>query len=226
MKKILTWLSICIVTILIVGNVCVEKVNAEDTKSTNFDYYLFTLSWSPQYCNDNGNSNSANTQCNNPQRKYDFVVHGLWPQYDKKRNGKTYPESCSNISIDDSLVDKYLDIMPSRKLIRHEWEKHGTCSGMTPQEYFATTRKLYNSFKIPAKYRQPKDYIVTSKENLEKDLIKANPNFSADEIAVQCKKRYLQEVWLCYDKNFRDRSCGKNVVDRCSNDSLVLRPTR
>ena len=53
-----------------------------------FDFYIFSLSWSPSYCEnlqERGMSHSR--QCG--PRPYSFVVHGLWPQYE---NG--FPKNC------------------------------------------------------------------------------------------------------------------------------------
>src|SRR5229473_2691520 len=55
-------------------------------KPGEFDYYLLTLSWSPQFCAGHWND----PQCTGP-RKFGFVVHGMWPQF---KNG-SWPESCS-----------------------------------------------------------------------------------------------------------------------------------
>ncbi len=38
-----------------------------------FDFYVFTLSWEPQFCLNNRNAQG----CNSHSR---FIVHGLWPQ--------------------------------------------------------------------------------------------------------------------------------------------------
>src|SRR5215469_12920657 len=53
-----------------------------------FDFYLMSLSWSPSYCaaaHEGGRSGGM--QCR--ARPYSFVVHGLWPQYEKG-----FPEYC------------------------------------------------------------------------------------------------------------------------------------
>ena len=54
-----------------------------------FDYYLFTLSWAPEFCATNPPGNSA--ECD-PKKEMGLVVHGLWPQYD---NGK-WPQDCAS----------------------------------------------------------------------------------------------------------------------------------
>ena len=43
-----------------------------------------------------------------------------------------------------------LDIMPSKRLIFHEYRKHGTCSGLGVDGYFDLARRLFESVKIPS----------------------------------------------------------------------------
>ena len=42
-----------------------------------------------------------------------------------------------------------LELMPSPRLVYHEWDRHGTCSGLAPQAYFDNVRKARASVKIP-----------------------------------------------------------------------------
>ncbi|CAB3778800.1 Ribonuclease [Paraburkholderia ultramafica] len=41
-----------------------------------FDYYVLSLSWSPDYCS----GNAQDTQQCGPTKRFGFVPHGLWPQ--------------------------------------------------------------------------------------------------------------------------------------------------
>src|SRR6188768_4245397 len=52
-----------------------------------FDFYVLALSWSPSYCEQAGDRKSAQQQCG--ARPFSFVVHGLWPQYERG-----FPEFC------------------------------------------------------------------------------------------------------------------------------------
>ncbi len=209
--------------LLVIGlTICVGMGNAWAADRANvagqFDYYVMSLSWSPEYCASSNNPSS--TQCG--ERRYSLVVHGLWPQYE---NGG-FPADCSvRTTVPKPIVDSMLDIMPSEELIQHEWDKHGTCSGLSVEKYFQLTRQIYNSIAIPAKYKQPTDYIVTSVKDLENDLIAANPTLDSGKIAIDCKSRYLEEIRVCYDKNNQSRTCGRKVTDKCR-AKVVLRPVR
>src|SRR4051794_31231797 len=96
-----------------------------------FDYYLLTLSWSPEYCH----GNASSTQCS-ADKHFGFVVHGLWPEY-KSGGG---PVNCSQ-QPGPTNPSSYLDIMPDLGLISHEWKTHGTCSGLEADQYFGLIRR-------------------------------------------------------------------------------------
>jgi ribonuclease T2 len=216
MLKLINFLLVISLTI------CLGMGNAFAADRANiagqFDYYVMSLSWSPEYCASSSDPDS--TQCG--ERRYSLVVHGLWPQYE---NGG-FPADCSaERAVPTAIIDSMLDIMPSKKLIQHEWDKHGTCSGLSVDKYFQLTRQIYNSIAIPDKYQQPTDYIMTSIKGLESDLIGVNPTLDGSKIAIDCKGRFLQEIRVCYDKNNQPRVCGRKVADKCRT-KVVLRPIR
>ena len=82
-------------------------------------------------------------------RPFAFVVHGLWPQYEQG-----FPSYCQVPAprLDRAIVGGALDLMPSPRLVFHEWDRHGTCSGLSPHAYFETVRKARAAVKIPADY--------------------------------------------------------------------------
>lgn len=178
-----------------------------------FDYYLLTLSWSPQFCT----TKPSDPQCSGEHR-FGFVVHGMWPQYS---NG-SWPQFCSTAK---GLSDpsSMLDIMPSTSLIGHEWQKHGTCSGLDAKGYFGLTRAAYQSIKIPDRFKNPKDYISTTVIELKKAFKSANPKLSDDAFGVSCSGRQLSEIRICLDKSLNPRSCGAR--DKCKGQ-VVMPPVR
>ena len=195
-----------------------------EARANGFDYYVLALSWSPTYCASTAGRGDAR-QCG-ASRRYDFVVHGLWPQY---RNG--WPQYCdSGAHVSDALVVAMLDIMPSRKLVRHQWTKHGTCSGLAPEDYFALTRRLNDAVRVPARYIDPGRPIEVSVQQFVADFLASNRNLSRDMISVQCGNRRdrasLRELRVCFSRDGALRACGANEQRQCRADRLVLPPVR
>src|SRR5208283_685020 len=171
-----------------------------------FDYYLLSLSWSPQYCSDMGDD-PEDPQCA-PGRRYGFVVHGLWPQSQDGNN----PRTCSPAPRLDPQTEKsMLDIMPSEQLILHEWGSHGTCSGLQPEDFFKLTRAAFQKVKIPAQYLGPKSALAVPVKQLRQSLTDANPGLRPDEFAIYCDDTYLREVRVCLDRSLNFRACGGRV---------------
>lgn len=184
-----------------------------------FDYYVMSLSWSPEHCAARSSGRDA-LQCGTP-RHYGFVLHGLWPQYE---NG--YPESCStHTTLSSAVVESMLDVMPSPELVRHEWAKHGTCSGQTPDAYFAAARTGFAAVKIPVPYSNPTTAFQTSVSDIEQAFHGANPTVDPGGMAVLCSGRFLQEVRVCLDKNLHPRACGHDIRDTCKGN-ITIRPIK
>src|SRR5689334_6883835 len=64
-----------------------------------FDYYLLTLSWSPEFCT----TSPSDPQCTGAHH-FGFVIHGMWPQF----NNGTWPQNCSSkpgLSTPNSMLD-------------------------------------------------------------------------------------------------------------------------
>jgi ribonuclease T2 len=200
-----------------------------------FDFYVLSLSWSPSFCEasaersarreSNGQSGSsraaADQQCGD--RPYSFVVHGLWPQYERG-----FPEYCQVPAqrLDRTIVSTMLDIMPAPRLIFHEWDRHGTCSGLSPRAYFDTMRKARALVKIPDQFLELKEPLTVTPDEVEEAFVKANPGLARDGIAIGCDNRRLREVRICLSKDMRFRDCAE--VDRraCRRERLVMPPVR
>jgi ribonuclease T2 len=185
-----------------------------------FDYYLFSLSWSPEHCASPAGRNDS-FQCASG-RRFGFVVHGLWPQFERG-----YPEDCgSGPELSRQQVDSMLDLMPSPKLVRHEWGKHGVCSGLPPGKYFETIRAARAAFRVPPEFDRPSNYITIEPRKLKQKLLAANPSIPPEAMAVLCSGRYLDQVRVCYTKDLKPRPCGAGVRDNCRAEKVILRPVR
>ncbi|MEB4591968.1 ribonuclease [Candidatus Thiothrix sp. Deng01] len=179
-----------------------------DGEPGKFDYYVMSLSWSPDYCASSPSASNNDPQCA-VGKKLGFVLHGVWPQYNRG-----YPSDCSDDKMPESLVKKYQGLYPSKKLYFHEWEKHGTCSGLTPDKYLSFSQQLKGSLAIPANYDQPAKPFRVTADALKKDFIAANPALQAGDLSVFCSGsgRFLQELRVCYSQDGKPAECGKDVL--------------
>jgi ribonuclease T2 len=190
-----------------------------------FDFYVLSLSWSPSFCEssaERGNGGrSQQIQCGG-SRPFSFVVHGLWPQYERG-----YPEYCDRDSwLDRNIMSSMLDLMPAPGLIFNEWKKHGTCSGLGPRGYFETIRKARAAVKIPPEFIDLADPKTVSPAEVENAFIKANPGLPASGVAVTCNRSRLSEVRICMGKDLQFRSCDEVDRQACRRDQVVMPPVR
>jgi ribonuclease T2 len=189
-----------------------------------FDFYVLSLSWSPSFCAaaaERGADRSASLQCG--VRPYAFVVHGLWPQYEKG-----FPENCQVPSprLYRGIVSSMLDLMPAPHLIYNEWDKHGTCSGLSPRAYFDTVRKARAVVNIPQAYGDLHEPLTVTPANVEDAFIQANSGLAAKGMAIECDKRRLTEVRICLSKELQFRDCPDVARRSCKRDQLLMPPTR
>src|SRR5262245_31925716 len=209
---------------LSLASISAPALAQDDRQNTpgKFDYYVLSLSWSPSFCEAaSERGRESRDQCG--ARPFSFVVHGLWPQYEKG-----FPEYCQREApfLDNSLINSMLDLMPARGLIIHEWKKHGTCAGLAPRAYFETVRKARATVKIPPEYLDVKSFLTVTPDEVEEAFVKANPGLSRDGIAVTCDTRRLSEVRVCMGKDFQFRDCPEIDRRACRRDKLVMPPVR
>ena len=177
-------------------------------KEGDFDFYVLALSWSPEYCS----SNNDPQQCS-VGRRLGFVLHGLWPQYNRG-----YPSDCSNAQLPTAVREQYVSIYPSPSLISHEWSKHGTCSGLAPADYLGLSKRIKDSVIIPTAYRAPEQPIRTTSSKLVSDFVAANQGTQTDTFTTFCtgSGRYLQELRVCFSKDGKPIACSTEILRNSS----------
>jgi ribonuclease T2 len=179
---------------------------AERTGAAAFDYYVLSLSWSPEFCH----SHPSAREC----AEHDaFVLHGLWPQ----NNDGTYPENCSNAAgpLDPAA---FKDIYPDPGLLAHEWRTHGTCSGLAPDAFFSSARSAYRSIVIPPALAGLTHQISMSPDEILGLFAQSNSGIPHSSLTLSCGHNYLTAVEVCLDKGLHPtacsglRSCRANTV--------------
>jgi ribonuclease T2 len=211
-----------IALLLLLASASAEAQEGRQNQPGQFDFYVLSLSWSPSFCEAAGERGTPpQQQC--ATRPYAFVVHGLWPQYDDG-----FPEFCQNPAppLNRNIVSSMLDLMPAPRLVFQQWDKHGTCSGLSATGYFELVRKARAAVKIPPEFIDLKEALTVSPEEVENAFVNANPGIAQDAIAVTCSSPRLGEVRVCLGKDLRFHACPEIDARACRRENVVMPPVR
>jgi len=172
-----------------------------------FDYYVMALSWSPTFCETHPDEEE---QCG--RKGYGFVLHGLWPQYEAGGG----PERCeTDDEPDRKTVAAALAFMPSRRLIGHEWQAHGACTGLKPDAYFELADHAFAAVHVPPALKAPRNDVTISGDDLRAAFKSANPGLADNMLNLHCSKGELVEVRFCMNKDAGLRACGRRMRNAC-----------
>ena len=115
----------------------------------DFDLYILAQTWAPHFCCRNADRCSTVPWAFSAKH---LSLHGLWPGWATPRSGHPSPLNCATKAqlLSEQLPREYVDVAPSftvwnakkhvaevGELAKHEWRKHGTCSGLSPNDYFS-----------------------------------------------------------------------------------------
>lgn len=207
--------ALCVALLMLVvfaWGVSRHRSQHSNSKPGEFDFYVLSLSWSPEFCS----SHRQSPECQNGH--FGFVVHGLWPQL---TDG--YPENCSNAP-GPSNPQSMTDIMPDAGLVEHEWTRHGTCSGLDADSYFKLVRQAYSSVRIPDSLRQPSRMQSMPPDQIKEEFLKANSKLHAENVRVSCGNNYLTAISVCMTKSLDPTDCGS--LRDCRANVVKIPPIR
>ena len=188
---------------------------ARADRAGEFDYYVMALSWSPSWCDMEGERDG---QCD-PARDTGWILHGLWPQHERG-----WPADCPTSQPDPSrrMTGAMADIMGSSGLAWYQWKKHGRCAGLHPRDYFALAREAFGSVTRPEVFRRLTEDVRLPASVVEEAWLEANPRLKPDMLTVTCKEGYVQEVRICLTKGLVPRHCGADAVRDCTLRDALL----
>jgi ribonuclease T2 len=112
--------------------------------------YALAISWEPAFCLTNPSKPECQSETPSRHDAQAFSLHGLWPQSGSYCGVSSSQESLDKagkwsqlpavtlqtstealLQVDEPGTQSYLE--------RHEWTEHGTCSGLSQQNFFAPT---------------------------------------------------------------------------------------
>jgi len=205
---------------VLAASVCAGTAQAQDVAG-EFDYYVMSLSWSANWCAYEGDSRNS-PQCD-PSEDYGWILHGLWPQYEDG-----YPQRCRTSFRAPSRrqTGDMVDIMGTSGLAWHQWNKHGVCTGLDSEDYYALSRLAYSKIDRPEVFRKLQDPVTLPATLIEEAFIQANPALEPDQITITCRQGYIQEARICLTRDLEFRTCGRDVIRDCTMSDAQFEPMR
>ena len=198
----------------------VQAPRAAANTPGDFDFYVLSLSWSAGFC-ESPDATRARRQCE-AGANLGFVVHGLWPQYERG-----YPSDCRPAARFASriAVESAKGLYPDEGLAQYEWRKHGTCSGKSPTDYFADVRRAREAVTIPTPFAAAKEKQTWTPIDVMRAFIAANSRLRPGMLGVTCKNGVLQEVRICFSKDLRDfHVCPERSRQGCHAREISVPP--
>ncbi len=194
---------------------------AAQDRAGAFDYYVMALSWSANWCALEGDARNS-PQCD-PNADFGWILHGLWPQ---REHG--YPANCATNERPPSRSDTaaMADIMGTSGLAWHQWRKHGVCSGLSSNDYYALSRVAFDRINRPEALRALDREVTLPASLIEEAFLRDNPRLEADQITITCKSGYIQEARICLTRDLEFRDCGRDVIRDCSLSDAQFNPMR
>ncbi len=198
---------------------CASLARAEGDRAGESDYYVMSLSWSPNWCLREGDARGS-PQCVD-DADFGWILHGLWPQYHRG-----WPSFCPTTERPPSraMTAAMADIMGSGGLAWYQWKKHGVCSGLSARDYYDLSREAFRAVTRPEVFRKLDEAVTLPAELVEEAFLTANPALEADMITITCKQGQIQEARICLSKDLAPVPCGRDVIRDCQLDDALFSP--
>lgn len=188
-----------------------------------FDYFALCLQWPGTYCRNTHKCCKKNGCCRNSGPPRHFTIHGLWPDY----NDGSWPSCCTKSNFDmkeiSTLLPALNEYWPSLScgspstchghkgsFWAHEWEKHGTCASPVIRDeynFFLIALNIYFKYNVTEVLSEA-GYVPSNSEKYPiGGIVTAIENAFHQSPLVVCSGDAIQEVRLCFYKDFKPRDC-------------------
>jgi ribonuclease T2 len=137
-------------------------------------------------------------------------------------------ENCSrdqtNLSpLQERVVER---VMPDKALRDEDWQKNGSCTGMTPTVYFRTIATYAQRLKIPSELASPRDTVL-AKSHIISRLEQLNPGLTEKSILLRCtpdashELPILTELRSCYNTSGQYDACPAYIKSNCPTNVVI-----
>lgn len=198
-----------------------SPAHAEGERAGDFDYYVLALSWSANWCAEEGDERN-DPQCE-AGRGVAWVVHGLWPQHETG-----WPSYCRTVERDPSRGETaaMADVFGGAGQAFYQWKKHGRCAGLSAADYYDTARRAFGSITLPPVFKALRKDVRLPASVVEEAFLEANPGMTRDQITITCSDGRIQEARICLTRDLAPRRCGDDAIRDCRMKDAVMEAVR
>lgn len=208
---------------LIVGTLCglfSISVNAEDFANPPSSFTLI-IRMTPAACA----LDPALQKLRQCQDGFTLTISSLQAE----RVGGRRLENCSrnptNLSpLQERVVER---VMPDKQLRDEDWQRNGSCTGMSPTVYFRTIATYAQRLKIPSELASPRDTVLTKSHIISK-LQQLNPGLTEKSLLLRCTVEsgrdlpVLTELRSCYNTQGQYDACPASFKSNCPSSVVIL----
>jgi ribonuclease T2 len=159
---------------------------------------------------------------------FDFYVLTLsWsPGFCDTGGAAKSPDQCAVGSGDGFVALRATHgLFPTEGLARYEWRKHGTCTGLSPEAYFADIKFARDEIFIPETLKAPREQMTMAPIDLQRAFIAANDNLHRENMAIGCARGELEDVRICLSKDLRAfADCPEVARQTCRAGAINVPP--
>lgn len=193
------------------------------SRAGEFDHYVLALSWVPAYCAADGDER-RDPRCRDGSG-IGWAVHGLWPQH----AGGRWPEYCQSPHRDPSRRETrdQAGLFGTSGSAWHQWNKHGTCTGLNARNFYALVQEAVNSVTLPEIFEGITRELSVDPDVIEAAFIEDNPDLTHDMLVTSCRRGDLVELRICMTRSLEPRRCDRAMLRReCNLSGADLLPLR
>jgi ribonuclease T2 len=194
-------------------------LGAQGNRAGEFDHYLLALTWMPSFCALEGDGRD-DPRCA-PGRRAGWMLHGLWPQHP----GGAWPEYCQTPHRAPSRMQTAAQawLFGTSGAAWHQWNKHGRCTGLPAQDYFALSARAMEQLTLPPVFEAVERGLRIDPAVIEAAFLEANPTLAPDMMLTTCRGRMVYELRLCLSRDLAPRPCDAATFAReCALDQAEL----
>lgn len=158
------------------------------------------------------------------QEGFSLTISSLQPQLPKGKSAENCSQADANLPpLQERIVER---VMPDEQLRNADWQRIGSCTGMSARTYFRTIASFADRLRVPAEF-SAEGQLVLDRQKLINQLIELNSGLQPDGIQLRCASSgrndspVLTELHICYNLKGQYARCSDSMTSHCPTRFLL-----